>query len=338
MHDTKGKMREWVVEKIGDGIEIRHGALDGKHQVKTERIDQGKAGRSVEEQIHSRYLSRINKQKDKGYKTTVEEAAKGRTNSLGLKKPMLAKVFGKVKNVDYTSAFYQHKYNGHRCCVKNVDGKIVAYTRGSKLVKSISHILDGIEIPEGVTIDGELYCHGVALQTIGSWIKKDQPETKLLSLRVYDTISDQPYAFRLRKINDMILGAHAEVVPTGEIEEEGILRKMLTESITLGYEGGIVRWGFDGYEDGSRSKHLLKLKVADSAEFEVVDIVPSKDGWARLVLDCGVTVSCHGNMEYKYDIMNNADQYIGKILTIEYFGLTNDKKPFQPIAIAFRED
>lgn len=35
-------------------------------------------------------------------------------------------------------------------------------------------------------LDGELYCHGVNLQTINSWVKKNRPESMQIKLHLYD--------------------------------------------------------------------------------------------------------------------------------------------------------
>jgi len=337
MQGVNGELRVWSVRAVSDGLVIEHGVSGGVRQVKHEEIDEGKVNRTLEEQIESRYYSRINKMLDKGYKETIIEAREGRSNSMGFLQPTLAKPLKQVSTMDLDGAFYQHKYNGNRCLVTKHNGKVLAYGRNSKLIKSIGHILNGIKLEEGQTIDGELYCHGVKLQTINSWIKREQDMTKNLSLRVYDTIMDSPYSERLINIQLMDLGIHAEIVHTVALKGHESLKLLMEESISKGYEGGIVRWGNEGYEN-KRSKYLVKLKKPDSMEAHVEDIIPSNDGWARLVLDCGVTVSCPGDMSFKYSVMDNAELYIGRMVTIEFYGLTNKKLPFQPIAIYFRED
>jgi len=338
MLGVKGELRVWSVTTVPDGLLIEHGMSGGSSQVKYEEIDEGKVNRTPEEQIESRYYSRINKMLDKGYKDTAEEALKGRTNAIGLIKPMLAKPLKQVSVMNLDGAFYQHKYDGNRCLVTKQNGKVLAYGRNSKLIKSVDHILEGINIQEGQTIDGELYCHGVKLQTINSWIKREQDMTKNLSLRVYDTAIDEPYYERLANLLCMDLGNRAVVVSTLQLQGHENIRDLMEDSISKGYEGGIIRWGNGGYQDGKRSKYLVKLKKPDSMEAHVEDIIPSNDGWARLVLDCGVTVSCPGDMSFKYSVMENAELYIGRMVTIEFYGLTNKKLPFQPTAINFRED
>ena len=101
------------------------------------------------------------------------------------------------------------------------------------------------------------------------------------------------------------------------------------------------------HEAGKRSKGLIKVKpmhfgefVVDD-EFLVVDIIPSKDGWAILVCETEegkqFKVSCHGTFEYKKEVYENRDDYFGKHIRIEFAGLTKSKIPFHPVAICWRE-
>jgi len=83
--DNKGQIRTWSVEELEDGLMINHGTLNGLQQEKFEDVVEGLATRTLEEQIHSRALSRIKRKKDAGYCETLEEAeTKPRTNSMGL--------------------------------------------------------------------------------------------------------------------------------------------------------------------------------------------------------------------------------------------------------------
>lgn len=341
--DSNGSIRHWSVEEDTYGLIITHGVSGGCIQNKFEQIEEGLASRDLAEQVRLRFNSRINKKLDQGYVYDLTQAKnQPRTNCLGLLKPMLAQSIKNVRNINYKDAFYQHKYDGNRCLITKVGGHLIAYTRNGKQIKTINHILQGIQLEEDQTIDGELYCHGVKLQTINSWVKREQSNTLKLSYRVYDIIEDQPYAARLNTLTDLALGTKAALVPTIRVTQQSALQGLLERSIKLGYEGGILRWDNVVYEDGKRSKSLVKLKISEEGEFEIVSVIESKDGWARFRLDVGnkktVTVSAPGTMENKYLIAENPEDYIGKILTIKYFGLTNSGKPFQPIAVAFRED
>ena len=205
--DNKGQMRTWSVEELVDGLLIRHGVLGGAQQEKFEDVAEGLASRTLVEQVHSRAESRINKKIDSGYCRTFEEAdTKPRTNSLGYKKPMLAAKYASVNNIDENNLWYQYKYDGNRMPVINENGMNTPYSRQGKLIETIPEITEGIVMPEGTTIDGEIYCHGQSLQTIVSWVKRRQENSLKLRYHVYDIMMDAPYEERLSILMQMDFG------------------------------------------------------------------------------------------------------------------------------------
>ena len=342
--DARGKMRVWSIFSEDNTIIIHHGELGGTQQVKTEVVRTGLATRTIEEQVRSRINSRINKQYDRGYKDTVEEArAMKGTNSLNLVKPMLAKPLKDVRGIDYHEAYTQYKYDGHRCLITKQNGQLIAYSRQGKLIKSIGHILDEVDLQEGMTLDGELYCHGIPLQTIGSWIKREQDATKSLIYCAYDSVAEAPFAERLRQVGVALAGAkNASLAPTAAAGDDLAVRSFFSEARTRGYEGAILRWGEEGYQVGKRSKYLVKVKTVIDDEFQVIDMERSKDGWAILVCraqnGASFKVNAPGGYDEKFDIWRNRDSYIGKHITVEFSNLTQDGVPFHPVATTFRED
>jgi len=339
--DVKGSIRVWIITAHDSGLTIEHGMLGGALQTKEETIRVGLASRTKDEQIYSRYLSRINKQYDQGYREDLEKVRKEkRKNAIGLLRPMLAAPIKNVRGIDYGQAFYQNKYDGNRCLITKQNGTIIAYSRNGKPVTTIRHITSGIRLEEGETIDGELYCHGVPLQRLCSWIKREQEATLNLSLRVYDIVEDSPYIDRLERLESLVLGEHAGIVPTVRVDSENALDGLLERSLSDGYEGGILRWGEAGYEDGKRSKSLAKIKVFEDEEFEVVDIELSKDGWAILVCELPsgklFRVSAPGSMADKYRVAELPNHFIRKMVQVKYANLTKDGIPFHPVAVRFR--
>lgn len=338
--DNKNAIRVWSIYEDGDSeILIQYGVLGGALQEQRENVPCGLAGRSLEQQVASRIESRINLQRDKGYVSTVEEAKEKATNSLGLPMPMLAKSF---KNKIPENSLLQYKYDGNRCLITKREGKVFAYSRKGKLIKSIDHVLEAAkDIPEGMTLDGELYCHGVHLQTIRSWIAKEQPETKNLVYLCYDCIKDkEPYVQRNKWINEQGFEKPIIIAPTENITPYTEITGRLDAARSLGYEGLIIRDGLGVYEDGKRSGFLIKVKKWESEEFTVKDIVQSSEGWAILVCSTphgSFRVSAPGSIKDKLNIWNNKEDYVGKEITVEFANLTKAKIPFHPTAIAFRE-
>jgi ATP-dependent DNA ligase len=285
--------------------------------------------------VQLRIESRARVKRSAGYKSTIEEALEGAgTNAISLMKPMLAHTFEKVKtNLD--GAMVQYKYDGNRCLIYNDGKSLIAYSRNGKKIETIDHILSGIDIPVGATLDGEIYNHDLSLQEIVSLIKRKQEDTNKLAYVVYDMISSEPFRERYQKLRHYSLKGSAVLAPAWPIEAISNMKQQLSDALAYGYEGLIVRSDNCGYEVGKRSKSLLKVKAWHDKDFTIIDIVPSKDGWARLVCadeEITFTVSAPGDMKFKEHVMFNRGRYIGKQVRVEYAYLTKDGIPFHPTA------
>lgn len=338
MKDNNGAIRVWQIFPTDTGLEIRHGIEGGSFQVKTENVPRGKVNRTIEEQIELRIQSRINKQIDRGYSFSREDALKRPTNSLGLIKPMLAQKYRDVQ-VDFKRGIYiQRKYDGNRCIIHNRNGEIIAYSRNGKLITSISHILSTIEMPVGHSIDGELYVHGRTLQEIVSFVKREQAESLSLKFHAYDYVCDESFDLRYDRL--ICVKGNIELAPTYFIHSEVEMLDYHQQFRDEGYEGTMIRLHGTRYEDGKRSKHLLKVKELQDDEFLVIDVSPSKDNFGILhcVMPSGkyFKVTAPGTHFDKQFVLTNKEYYIGKRVTVEYAYLTEDGIPFHPVAKVWR--
>jgi DNA ligase-1 len=348
--DKMGGERIWSIKIYDNDIIIQYGVLGGQLQTQTEKVTAGLASRTHDQQLLSRVKSRINKQLDKGYNKTLEGAHinRGRDASGNLK-PMLAQPIKRISTIDWSTAFAQPKYDGHRMMVEVQDGVARAWSRGGKPITSVPHILEPIStLSSGTILDGELYHHGTPLQTIASWIKRDQSASSDLVYVIFDVVHSAPFIERYNsihmKLRSRVLENHPHIIvaETGKIDNMEFVGPNLRHQIERGYEGLIIRHGTVGYEVGARSRSLIKVKEMLDGEFKCIEITESKDGWA--VLKCEDSegrqfgVSAPGDMETKRQTLYNADQFIGKYVTVEYSQLTNDNVPFHPVAIRWRED
>lgn len=339
---ANGSIRFWRIYDEDFDIIIEYGVVGGEVIEESEHVPYGLGTRTREEQVASRMNSRINAKLDKGYVRSIEEAQNNKPlNALGFLKPMLANPIDKVKNVEMDNAFVQYKYDGHRCLVTNDGGKLVAYSRNGKEITTIPEILSGLVIPEGVTIDGELYIHGVPLQTISSYVKRRQEWTKSLKLQVYDVMLSETYDERYRFLHQEVkLGDKALLVPTWEFDPD-TLRRELCEAINYGYEGLIVRADGFNYEDGKRSKGLLKVKQFHDDEFMVTAISEDANGGAILhcITHAGKTFKtpAPGDRSEKSRVLRNSSKYIGMKIQVKFANYTRDGIPFHPIATFWRD-
>jgi DNA ligase 1 len=341
---STGAVQEWAISQVSsEQITISWGQQNGVKQQQIEFVETNLSGRSLKEQVFLRMESRINRQKDKGYCDTIEEAK----NSIGLNankllKPMLAQTYDGQKS--NKNGFWQYKYNGHRCLITRQGDELIAYSRNGKPINTISHIFEGMDIPEGVTLDGELYIHGKPLQTISSIVRRVQIANKELTYIVYDQIAEDYFEQRMSDLHGYNLSKNTIIAPTCSSYDTDLSRKHNIKRVqSLGYEGLMFRDNNKPYEPGKRSSQLLKVKMRHDMEVQVYDIGSSVDGWAVLFCNIpgtttNVRVTAPGTMEQKHEIYNNAHDYIGRMLTIEFAEFTKDGVPFHPVAIAFREE
>lgn len=338
----------WRIWADGNVIHYAHAVSEGGAEVVHSMIvELNQSGRSMEQQINLEMQSRISRQCDKGYKRSREAAEAGSTNQLGLRNPMLAQPIEKVKLTSLQDAFVQRKYDGHRCLITREAGEIIAYTRRGKLIESIPHILSDVMkwLPEGYTLDGELYIHGVSLQGISSFIKRVQHGSSRLCFHWYDIVTREPFKQRYAEMLELqryISNNCIEPVETFSVERMSDVYRYFRQFRSEGYEGAMLRQNLRYYEDAKRSDQLLKIKERFDCEVTVIGIRSSKDGWAicRVRSDWGTEfdVSAPGTVAEKTFVLHNASKYIRKLLTVEYAGLTADRIPFHAVATRWRED
>lgn len=330
------------------GAEVHHSA----------KIVRNQSGRSLLEQCELELRSRISRQRDKGYKDSVEEAKAGVTNQMGFKNPMLAQPLDRVGTPSsFKNAYIQRKYDGHRTLITNFDGDVIPYTRKGKPIDTINHVLAEVAdfLPNGVTLDGELYIHGMALQGISSIIKRKQADNGKLRFHWYDIFDEsQPlltYAERYRLMNTLLWGYCSkggptetfEIVPTYPVDSMEQAMAYFRQFRADKYEGAILRLDTKPYQDSIRSSSLIKLKEWHDEEVTALSARPSKEGWAILTckMDSGkfFDTSAPGSLPEKEEVLRNFDvKYRGKRLTIEYASLTNDGLPFHASALRWRDD
>lgn len=189
--------------------------------------------------------------------------------------------------------YIQYKYNGVRCTVKYIDGKVVLYSRKLKeynLPVMAAHLAPIFRLYPDVAIDGELYFHGLHLQVITGIVstqdikKLSADELKIrdnLYFYIFDAIINVDTEYRRRKelldeIFAMGLDSHLVNVPT--LKYNGTLTvanglELMSAANRIGIEGIIVRLGAGNYRESINNYHstnVLKLKPVMSAEFTII--------------------------------------------------------------------
>ncbi len=348
-----GTWRVWAT-KVSDStatLFIAHATVEGGSEVvHTDTVRTNKSGRTLKEQVQLEANSRVSRQMDKGYKYSRDEALLGSTNQLGFINPMLAQKLADVKLIgsSFADAYVQPKFDGHRCLITKQGSEMLAYTRKGKPITTIPHILEDADnwMQDGDTLDGELYIHGLKLQSISSLIKREQEGSRALCYHWYD-LADRSRSFGLRykimsDLSASIKNPQIQLVPTtkvGRMSEVYAHFRLCREG---GFEGSMLRLSIAGYQDAVRATQLIKVKEREDCEVTVLGARASRDGWAILQVktdwDVEFDISAPGSVPEKTEVLQNIHNYVGKRLTIEYAMLTSDKVPFHAVAIRFRDD
>lgn len=273
--------------------------------------------------------------------------------------PMLAHKFDKSR-VTFP-CYVQPKLNGVRCVAYRSLGDERLLSRKSKEFVAIHHMKDEIAAIFGnYSPDGELYLHGVPLQTIVSWVKREQVDTMKLKYVVYDIVEpNMIYAERRDKIRELFAEytknygepLYCECLESTYISSMTELEEMYDIYINRGYEGLIYRSQNGLYKLNERVFNLMKYKNFVDSEFEIVDGIPEKyydklnKKFRELVIwvcktESGRTFHVRplGSADEKEKQYIERDRYIGKKLTIRYLELSTEGVPTgNPVGIAVRD-
>jgi DNA ligase-1 len=352
-----GAIQEWKVWADGDTVYTEWGQENGTKQTSTTvatATNEGKANeRNVDEQAVFDAGSLWRNKRDKGY-TEDRDVAGVQIVYL----PMLAHTAKNLEGLDTTFAriFIQPKLDGVRCLAYKEDGVVQLMSRGGKpynvphIIKELTGVLD-----ENTILDGELYAEGKTCQDITSLVKKYKAGSENLVLKVFDIVDlrydHQPFKERVLNMDCFFSNNLLKTVvkvPTTLLEpvKNEAIEAMHAQFLSEGLEGTIIRIPYGVYEWGARSRDLLKYKSFDDSEFEVLSVRAGLGKLAKAgIFTCAndntkavFDVVMAGTIEEREDHLANQTNYIGRKLTVKYFGRTNDGLPRFPVGIAFKED
>jgi ATP-dependent DNA ligase len=383
----------WVTTGVIDGKISRHSPTYPKI------TNEGKSNeRNVFEQglveARSLYLKKIENGlkvgKDFNMPTKITK-----TNKTNIKYfPMLVRKFdAEKKNLKYP-LYIQPKLDGARCIAylnkspkKGTTTKnVILYSRQKKDYTGFDDMREEL-LPalvdmwdfarnESAYIDGELYKHGMSLQTISGAVRNpnrnEMSEYRGIKYWIFDIFYPSTprleFKDRLECLEDFFdslgnISEHIVEVPThiatSEVKQEKLYKGYLKKK----YEGIILR-NFDSLylthpsknSMSIRSKFVLKRKMTYSDEFEVVGFDQGKKGRDKgaimWVLKTHTTNKRFNatpkNITYeeRYKLYKNAmindkkgfvENYNGRMMTIEYEDLSKDEIPLRAKSIGFRE-
>lgn len=377
--DSKGKIRvveahcEWSDEEYGFVITRFSYQYNGKRtQQPNLVIKKGKANRTVTEQAKLEFNSLVNKWKDKGYKELtldIEDYSEAELDKLlpkevtdnnGMLKPMLAKDYNKASASILDHKWYgSKKIDGVRCLMYYKDGEVYTASRGGKNYdSSLEHITQHPDVinffqenPE-IILDGEIYIHGLSLQSISGLVRLDvnvNNRCKELQYWIYDIVDpEMKFSDRLKVLEELVTlsfeHSTANIVMVEHVPCEGWLQiKALHDKyVAEGFEGIVIRNPDKTYGVNKRTNDMLKVKNYKEAEFVITGIsegLRDEDMCFVCETEDGIEFKAKpmGSRELKQEYRENIDSIIGKMATVKYFYLSDDGTPLQPVLKAIRD-
>jgi len=175
------------------------------------------------------------------------------------------------------------------------------------------------------------------------YTKEELEKRSKINIRLYDIISHHGYEKRFA-ILESFATPQVIVVENHVIDmTDENLQKYLDQFLGEGHEGLMIRQHGIGYEH-KRSQQLLKFKIFEDEEFEIVG---GEESVKKGMLGAFIVKDKKGN-EFKaslkfshperVEFWNNLKNYIGKQATVEFFGRSEYGIPRFPKVKAFRKD
>lgn len=343
-YDKNETIRVWKGWVEGDTIYTQFGVKNGKMIETSEKIVGKNKNKKNETTSHQQAIkelqSKAQKKKDAGYNDT--DAKNKNINTF----PMLAQDYKKQKNITFP-VFVQPKLDGYRMVYDGNTDKLLTRTGKEYDILKNTKLHEELKKYGKYILDGELYVHDkdFLFEAYGilrkkTLTKEDEKILDKIYYNVYDVMIPGSFAERNKSLKSLIKETkYIKLVKTYECKDKQCIDKFHEEFLENGYEGSMIRSHLGEYTN-NRSKDLLKNKDFDDAEFKVVNFAKETDtkgdGASPVVWVCetkeGKTfnVPSKGTREERTKLYNNGKKYIGKQLTVQFFGYTKDGIPRFP--------
>lgn len=271
--------------------------------------------------------------------------------------PMLAHNFNETnKNGKYVKKKWikfpcaiQPKLDGIRCLA----GQNNLTSRKNMIFHHLTHIENAVKklnLPEHIYLDGELYNHNILLQNICSLVKQKnkRPENvENIQYHIYDCINLQKpnWSFKERfdYLKSLNLSSPLFLTKTDIIKNNDDVIVNHKTYVKNNYEGAILR-NLDGiYKIGHRSNDLQKYKQFEDDEYKIVNFKEGENEKGCVIWECITehgklfNVRPKGTIEERKKMFENGKNFIGKLLTVRYYGKTSDNIPCFPVGITIRD-
>jgi DNA ligase-1 len=253
-------------------------------------------------------------------------------------KAMNAKLWD--KHSDPSGWLMSEKLDGMRALW---DGKHL-HTRGGSIIDAPKWFTKNLP---PFPVDGELFAGREGFQTVVSvarshGVDKGWSEIKYAMFDAPDKTS--PAVDRLEKIRSWTRenpSDHAYAIRQIKCKDKKQLDKFLEHITELGGEGVMLRAPQSKYEEGKRSRNLLKVRNFQDDEGEVVGHLAGEGKYADVTGSLQVKLK-NGDIAVIGSGLSDADRKnpppLGSTITFRFKGLTREGKLRQPRYLRVRED
>lgn len=275
--------------------------------------------------------------------------------------PMAVKSWKDHKSKLEYPLFIQPKLDGVRMLASIKDGEIILLTRRLHAVHGFEKIKQDLKLmfeASGLTdfvIDGELYSHGLNLQSISGIARNESiPESEKENLKyyVFDCFNTaQPkmgFDERIKRLEEFVKSAKSNMIVLNDtlfVADEARADEYYKQFVVDRYEGIIYKSKSRPYEFSfdkeKRSGWYLKRKKQDDGEFPIVGFTQGKGK----DLDCivfelqtanGKIFNCvpNGTYDYRKQLYTTAVQsfetaFKGKLAKVVFDDLSKDGVPLR---------
>jgi ATP-dependent RNA circularization protein (DNA/RNA ligase family) len=321
------------------------------------------------------YLEITKKKQEQGGKNTTVRSVKKTIKKVdnlvveGYNKhvlPMCANVYSSnfKKYFDYEEGVYvQPKLDGFRCIAQFFEGEVVLTTRSGKqypwLKKIRESLLPIFEANPNIVFDGEVYApsfKGVPTETrfnliqkiCSMSIKEPHPREDEVQYWIFDVVdTDLEQLDRFSLLDEALPEGDSRLVrtPTFRVNSEEEMNERHVQFVNDNFEGTMIRSVKLKYIMKNRSQYLRKYKNFSDSEFKIVG---AKEGEGTekgcVVWRCEVEsgkqfdVRPKGTFEERQVLWDDREEYIGRLLKVEYQELTGDGIPRFPRGICIRDE
>lgn len=376
-YDQKGKQRIWQIgfDSITNQLVTAHGHVGGKLQYERREIVP-KVNRTLQQQALLEAKSRWNVKYRSGYRPLGQISADIQPQLANeYYPPGSTKPDGKPRstNINKFPVAYQAKIDGIRAIAYNRGTGIEFKSRGGKVFPWLEHIKPELfkffsYLPPGSILDGEMYIHGVLMQTLNGYIhstNSKHPKNEEIKYYIFDIVDPQIlttarrylllYEAYVNYVEDFGEPQTFVILSTGIANTREEMEQAHDHYVGQGYEGLMIRHlvhpGSSQAEidrakyRGKRNNNLLKFKKFRDEEGTIIDVI---DGTGRekglaifkLQDDTGKVfpVRPQGTFDERRKWLQNRQVLINQRYTFKYFERTKAGFPRFPIGVSFRVD